>query len=268
MKQSSISVARSKDESGILAGISLLKKLLVEGAKAWHLPPKTVVTICVIPFVVALIGIITALFGKEVYKWFTSEDGFAESMQVVFYGVALVLSLVFTQRQWRTGNKLFALLYLGLSFALVFLIGEELSWGQRIFGWQTSEPFAAINKQAETNLHNIYGVGDAFKWIQLLIGAYGTILPIIVLLWPAPPRLQEMSVRLVPHYTLIPYFLLLFVWRIYRNLFEAPQQYYFVIAEYNEVMEMILAMGFVLFLIFQLRTSTIGKEQENGSSVT
>jgi hypothetical protein len=34
---------------------------------------------------------------------------------------------------------------------------------------------------------------------------------------------------------------------------EEPEGFYFVIAEYNEVMELILAMGFLLFMVYQLR---------------
>ena len=36
----------------------------------------------------------------------------------------------------------------------IYLGGEEASWGQHYFGWQTPEEWAAINRQEETNLHN------------------------------------------------------------------------------------------------------------------
>lgn len=41
------------------------------------------------------------------------------------------------------------------ALVLLVMIGEELSWGQRIFGWATPDSIAAINKQGETNLHNM-----------------------------------------------------------------------------------------------------------------
>ncbi len=42
-------------------------------------------------------------------------------------------------------------------FGLAFLFGagEEISWGQRLFGWQTPDWFAQHNRQAEINLHNL-----------------------------------------------------------------------------------------------------------------
>ena len=204
---------------------------------------------------------LTALLGKDAYKWFTSEDGFAETIQVLVYSLSMVLSLIVAVRQWRARKRLIALLFLGLSLALLFLIGEELSWGQRIFGWETASGLASVNKQEETNLHNIYGVGSTFKWVQLLVGAYGTILPLVVLIWPVPKRYREVADAVVPHYSLVPYFLPMFLWRIYRNLMEAPEEFYFVVAEYNEVVELILSTGFLLFLVFQLRRLSAQAEE-------
>lgn len=239
-----------------------IQQLIADGAVDWRLPQRVVVLICVAPFLVAAAGVVSALLGKDAYKWFTQEDGFAETMQVIFYGLTWVLGLIATGRLWRSNRKGIAFLYGGFCLALFFLIGEELSWGQRLFGWETAESFAEINKQGETNLHNVYGVGDTFKWIQLLVGAYGTLLPLALLRWNAPARLQPYVPFLVPHYTLIPYFAMLFIWRIYRNVVPDFKEFYFVIAEYNEVMELALAMGLFLFMVYQLRRSKEPHEHE------
>lgn len=41
------------------------------------------------------------------------------------------------------------------TLASVYFAGEEVSWGQHLFGWQTPEVFQVLNRQQETNLHNI-----------------------------------------------------------------------------------------------------------------
>lgn len=243
----------SESGTGLTMLGRLIKQILADGTKAWDLPAKMVTILGLFPIVVALMGAGSALLGKEAYVWFTGEDRFAESSQVLFYVLTFVLSLVVARRQQRAGEKIIALLYLGLCLAMFFMIGEELSWGQRIFGWGTANELAAINKQDETNLHNIYGVGSTFKWVQMLVGAYGAILPLVVLWWSPPVRLQKLASAVVPHYTLILYFLPLFLWRLYRNLLEPPKAFYFVVAEYNEVMELILSIGLFLFVVFQLR---------------
>jgi hypothetical protein len=45
--------------------------------------------------------------------------------------------------------------YLILAFLMFVCAGEEISWGQRIFGWETPESWSAKNAQSETNLHNL-----------------------------------------------------------------------------------------------------------------
>src|SRR5690606_35883388 len=49
---------------------------------------------------------------------------------------------------WKLGTFLFVVLFL-------FAAGEEISWGQRIFGVESSEFFIENNAQGETNLHNL-----------------------------------------------------------------------------------------------------------------
>jgi hypothetical protein len=231
----------------------LAKKHFIEEARAWGVTHKVMGIILVMPFVIAIMGVLTALMGKDAYKWLTREDGFAESLQVIFYFVAFILCLAITRWQWKSDHRLVAVLYTALCVGLFFLTGEEINWGQRMIGWETSPSFAAINKQGETNLHNIYGVGASFKWVQLLVGAYGCLLPLAVLRWGVPERFRHLVSWVIPPLALIPYFFFLFAWRLFRNFFEEPEGFYFVIAEYNEVMELILAAGLLLFMVYQMR---------------
>lgn len=250
MKETTVATKR---ESIIDVARHFLRNYVAESAREWHLSQRMIVLMTAIPFVVAFMGAGSALLGKDAYKWFTTEDGFAETMQVVFYFTAFVLSLVVARRQWRAGEKLISLLYIGLSLALVFMIGEETSWGQRIFGWQTDQSLAEINKQDETNFHNIYGVGATFKWLQMVVGAYGVFLPLIFSRWQAPARWRKVVNAVVPPLSLILFFLPMFVWRVFRNLVEVPDDFYFVVSEYNEVVELILTIGIALFVVYQLR---------------
>ncbi len=56
------------------------------------------------------------------------------------------------------------------ALAFLFAAGEEISWGQRLFGWTTPDFLMGLNKQGETNIHNIYTL--AFRGIH----AEGTML--------------------------------------------------------------------------------------------
>ena len=238
--------------SRILDGWSI-KRLIADGADAWNSSQRKIILMWSIPFIVILVAFLTALMGKEMYKLYTGEDRIAETLQIIFYTTALVLCIFITCRIWKQRLTGIGILYIIVCAGLFFLIGEELNWGQRIFGWETSESLKAINKQKETNLHNIYGVGTAFKWIQMVVGAYGSLLPMLVRgLKRFKPYQQKLS-YIVPHVTLIPFFLPLFLWKIYRNFFDPPSKYYFGIAEFNEVMELNLSIGFTLFMLYQYR---------------
>lgn len=88
-----------------------------------------------------------------------NEDGFAE------YGTAIMLfciSLLSISRLVKLGSAkpfLWKLGILGMALLFFFGAGEEISWGQRIFGIESSDYFLENNAQQETNLHNMV-VGD------------------------------------------------------------------------------------------------------------
>ncbi len=52
----------------------------------------------------------------------------------------------------------------GLVALALASVGEELSWGQRVFGFRTGETMARVNLQHETNLHNLIP-GELFNGI-------------------------------------------------------------------------------------------------------
>jgi len=228
-------------------------QLLEKSANDWNISKGVMLVIFSLPFIVVLAGFATAFLGKNYYKWFTRECGFAESLQVAFYLIAFIIGIMVTRELFRSGQNTMGILYIFVCFGLFFLCGEEINWGQNIFAWQTPEAYTSINKQNETNIHNIYGVGFAFKWIQLLVGAYGTLLPLILFKYMSSKRQQDTINLMVPHFSLVLFFAPLFVWKIYRNLFAVPQKYYYTIAEFNEVMELIFSIGVALFMIFQIK---------------
>jgi hypothetical protein len=95
------------------------------------------------------------------------EDGFFEYLTACLFFVA---SLYFGRIFFRDGNWFFLL------FAIVFLVGcgEEISWGQRIFGFEVPETIEARNRQGEFNLHNLdlfhpqEGANSKQGWAKLI----------------------------------------------------------------------------------------------------
>ncbi|MEE2984510.1 MAG: hypothetical protein VX929_14635 [Pseudomonadota bacterium] len=87
--------------------------------------------------------------------WIDSELGLIELTTPVlaFIGAVIGCRLLLRLRHddFTTINAWIALLVL----VCIYFAGEELSWGQHIFQWQTPEYIESINDQKETNLHNV-----------------------------------------------------------------------------------------------------------------
>jgi hypothetical protein len=118
----------------------------------------------------------------EQLEIFWREDSLIENLQSLLYLAAalaqLYLSSVFLR---RGGERLRGIFHL-LLFLLFLVVGmEEISWGQRIFDWETPPFFEEINVQNETNIHNLFsGVFSPLHLaIVLFINTYCYLLPLL-----------------------------------------------------------------------------------------
>jgi hypothetical protein len=95
------------------------------------------------------------VLGQERFLIYVQEDGIVENLTALFLFLCSVVCLfrVFEYRKMKKTWWIFT--YVALTILFFFAAGEEISWGQRIFGIQSSEFFLEHNKQAETNLHNM-----------------------------------------------------------------------------------------------------------------
>jgi hypothetical protein len=88
-------------------------------------------------------------------RWFSSEEGFLEWVTVIL----LVPAIGYGACCWRSRGRLrlpwVARWWLALTLVCIYFAGEEISWGQKIFHWETPTFIGALNDQNETNLHNI-----------------------------------------------------------------------------------------------------------------
>jgi hypothetical protein len=202
---------------------------------------------------VCLGTVVAAALGERAYHAYTHEDGICETLQVVFFALALIESIRAFRGLQARGRKGTAGLYVFAILALCFLVGEEISWGQRIFGWSTPDDLAHINRQGETTLHNIGEAQDMVGWALLAIGFWGSVLPWLLRRGAPLARFQETLSPFVPSVRFVPYFLPMLLWRIYRNLFPLPSKFTYAVVQLNEPLELIMAIGFWLFFMDRRR---------------
>jgi hypothetical protein len=114
--------------------------------------------------------------------WLLIEDGPVEMAGALGLGGTAAVFLFAALRAWRApGWRRRAPAFAAL--ALLFFLGalEEVSWGQRLFGWKTPPELAQVNVQRETNLHNLAfmrGWLDAGRLFNLFTFGFVLVLPL------------------------------------------------------------------------------------------
>ncbi len=127
----------------------------------------------------------------------------------------------------------------------IYFAGEELSWGQHLFGWGTPAYLEAVNDQEETNLHNISSWFDQKPRMLLefwvLIG--GVLLPLTRLARNQSYAPTDERYWFWPTVELLPTALLAILVRLPERIkslfdieqlplelrFSEPQEYYFAL---------------------------------------
>ncbi len=132
------------------------------------------------------------------------EDGFTETVTAI----SLFLVVIVCISRLRRLRKHRPILFLGMigfvGLAGLFGAGEEISWGQRVFGWETPEVLLDYNRQAETGLHNlVVEVNDKKVSINKVIFGTGLALAMLVYLFVMTPLYRRHRLRNGPFARLI-----------------------------------------------------------------
>ena len=93
----------------------------------------------------------TLLVRKESWPFFRNAIFIKSACQLV----AAIAFIKVARHYSKQRQRLAMILAVVTVLLLGLMIGEELSWGQRIFGWSTPSFLAEVNSQSEINLHNI-----------------------------------------------------------------------------------------------------------------
>lgn len=127
---------------------------------------------------VALLAVALALasallpWPRALYLALTSEAGLVENATVLAALTGAGLAWSVWARRGRLTSPVQGAWFLLFALALVFLAGEEISWGQQYLHWETPAGFAARNYQRETNLHNLQGVDVDAPAVVLGLGVF------------------------------------------------------------------------------------------------
>lgn len=129
----------------------------------------------------------TAFNDPDQMKIYTSKDhieggGLIENLTVLVLIPGILAGLYsFIRFRHRISPLWTAYWMLLWTLACIYFAGEEISWGQWFFEWETPQVFSEINDQNETNLHNTSTWLDQKPraLVELWIFFSGFVLPII-----------------------------------------------------------------------------------------
>lgn len=102
--------------------------------------------------------VVPLLVSSDTTLRLTQEDGPYEMLGAIGFAATGVLFGALFVRTWRGDRRCWWFLALALLF--LFAAGEEISWGQRLFGWGDVD--RSTNVQGETTLHNL----EAFDTVE------------------------------------------------------------------------------------------------------
>ena len=140
--------------------------------------------------IIIAIGYLLFYTNSAQFEWFIQEDGVAEWLTVAGLLLGSIVCFYRLGRLMKTRSKWFLFVTFGLGLFLFFAAGEEISWGQRIFGISTPEYFQQHNAQQETNLHNL--VVDGVKLNKLIFSVIlVSLLSIFLLIVPIVHQKNE-----------------------------------------------------------------------------
>lgn len=179
--------------------------------------------------------IVEATVPRPIVNAMVSENGMYEILQFLVIGGAFVWAVCLLRLKSLQASKWVWRWIALAAVCALYVAGEEISWGQHIFDWTTSDNWAAVNDQNETNLHNTSSWLDQKPRVLLEIGVYvgGIIIP--VLMRVRKNLLPEKFAVIYPTIALMPTALMLLLLRILTEVQDAGGAAYFArISELKE----------------------------------
>lgn len=164
---------------------ALQRRLAAAGRPSGHVIPSrpSLVRHVLVPFGALLILILAGLLAAPIPGAYAlliaSEEGLVENATALVALAGTIPAIEILRHRQALPSPWIATWAGCFVAGLTFIAGEELSWGQQWFRWDTPGWIGAVNTQNETNLHNLA------RWSENLPK---TVLSIAVLvggiLWP------------------------------------------------------------------------------------
>ena len=251
---------------GFALGITLLILCLpplLERAVAWLAARIRSRNLAILIYVLGLA--LTAMFvslkivlDPESWRLISTEGGVSEYGTAIAYLLLTFFAYPISRQFWRQNQKIMGVLYGILAFLGFFVGMEEISWGQRLIGFEEPEFWAKHNAQSEFTFHNLsYYQTNILDQSYIAIGLIGSLGWILLRYWERKPQHRIDPSYILPSWSVSSFF---YANLIFYTIFLNTDGFGFFVAHDQEHSEFIMSLGVLLFVIINfLRQAKEGK---------
>jgi hypothetical protein len=159
-----------------------------------------------IPIAVGVLVPLAYRLDPEWYKLWVAREGpsILETAQFIIMVIGLAIAVQLLLDPFVRRRPLGLALTILAALTCFYIAGEEICWGQVLFGWQDPELISATNREGEFSLHNEFGLLERVPRAALEIGVLigGLTVPLCCAI---VPRWRESRISLfLPSAILVP----------------------------------------------------------------
>ena len=199
-----------------------------------------------LPIVLTILFIVLRIsIGLDAWKKTNTEGGFIEYGTSLAFLLAAIFAFPIGKFFLANRNKFLGYLYYLISFGF-FLVGmEEISWGQKLIGFESSEFFKNYNSQEEITIHNLVWVNEyldkGLMFVALIAGISCLIYKLI-----SRVKNNYRTKFLIPRWFFASFFLIVF---LFFYLVEYVEIWNDTIENFQESIELVFSLGCLSFIL-------------------
>lgn len=203
-----------------------------------------------VPLILILQLIIRAISPEFATNYLSGELGIIENFTVVILIPTIMITVYILMSRSQLPSPWLIPWYAMLGLACVYFAGEEASWGQHWFQWETPDSVSRLNDQGETNLHNMSSWFDQKPRIIVEISALigGVLLPLARRIKGASFTEGSWQSLFWPTWVCLPVSLIVGFIKYPDRLFGTANIPYPFNLRVSETQELYVAMAFLIYL--------------------
>ncbi len=236
-----------------------INKAFEQSAYEWDISYNVAWLLFWMPVLFSVLVVFSAL-NRNLFRFMLAEDGPIEWATFGLFVAAMILGVLVTNLCLRANLKWHAWFFGFFTIAMLFCAGEELSWGQRLFDWETPDALRIPGVQDEIIFHNLGGTFGIFNIGILLVEFIGGIAYFVKRQLTAGKPGNRLH-YFFPPLCLASSFAIALIYRLLQITIWQEREY--VVQKYVEWTELCLAFGLVVFawlVLRQLRMHIINRQ--------